>query len=78
LSGAAGETARKSGKLYYAPVKFAVQPDCRPPARYFSEGITVNPGGLQYISGLFLSPRSRIKFAFVWHSTENDKNIHTI
>ena len=25
-----------------------MQPDCRPPARYFPEGITVNPGGLQY------------------------------
>ena len=36
--------------LYCAPVEFAVQPDCRPPARYFPGGITVNPGGLQYIS----------------------------
>ncbi len=34
--------------LYCAPVEFAVQPDCRPPARYFPGGITVNPGGLQY------------------------------
>ena len=34
--------------LYCTPVEFAVQPDCRPPARYFPEGITVNPGGLQY------------------------------
>ena len=25
-----------------------MQPDCRPPARYFSGSITVNPGGLQY------------------------------
>ena len=35
--------------LYCAPVEFAVQPDCRPPARYFPGDITVNPGGLQYI-----------------------------
>ncbi len=35
--------------LYCIPIEFAVQPDCRPPARYFPEGITVNPGGLQYI-----------------------------
>ncbi len=34
--------------LYCTPVEFAVQPDCRPPARYFPGGITVNPGGLQY------------------------------
>ena len=34
--------------LYCTPIEFAVQPDCRPPARYFPEGITVNPGGLQY------------------------------
>lgn len=34
--------------LYRAPVKFAVQPDCRPPVRYFSGETTVNPGGLQY------------------------------
>ena len=34
--------------IYCAPVEFAVQPDCRPPARYFPGGITVNPGGLQY------------------------------
>ena len=37
-----------SGILYCAPVEFAVQLDCRPPARYFPGGITVNPGGLQY------------------------------
>ena len=36
--------------LYCTPIEFAVQPDCRPPARYFPEGITVNPGGLQYKS----------------------------
>ncbi len=35
-------------KLYCAPVEFAAQPDCRPPARYFPGSITVNPGGLQY------------------------------
>ncbi len=35
-------------KIYCALVEFAVQPDCRPPARYFPGGITVNPGGLQY------------------------------
>ena len=29
--------------------KFTVQPDCRSPARYFPRGITVNPGGLQYM-----------------------------
>jgi hypothetical protein len=33
--------------LYCAPVEFAVQPDCRPPAMHFPGGITVNPGGLQ-------------------------------
>ena len=38
-----------SRHLYCAPVEFAVQPDCRPPARYFPGDITVNPGGLQYI-----------------------------
>jgi len=36
--------------LYCVPVKFAVQPDCRPPAKYFPGDITVNPGGLQYIN----------------------------
>ena len=34
--------------LYCTPVKFAVQSDCRSPAKYFSGGTTVNPGGLQY------------------------------
>ncbi len=34
--------------LYWAPFKFAVRPDCRPPARYFPGDTTVNPGGLQY------------------------------
>ena len=38
-----------SRHLYCAPVEFAVQPDCRPPARYFPGDITVNPGGLQYM-----------------------------
>jgi len=33
-------------KLYRTPIKFAVQSDCRPPAKYFPRGITVNPGGL--------------------------------
>ncbi len=35
--------------LYCAPVKFAVQPDCRPPAKYFPGDTTVNSGGLQYM-----------------------------
>ncbi len=34
--------------LYCTPVKYAVQLDCRPPARCFHEYTTVNPGGLQY------------------------------
>ena len=38
----------KYNNIYWAPVKFAVQPDCRPPARYFSGDTIVNPGGLQY------------------------------
>ena len=34
--------------VYCTPVKFAAQPDCRPPASYFPEDTTVNPGNLQY------------------------------
>jgi hypothetical protein len=34
--------------LYCAPVKVAVHPDCRPPAKHFPGDATVNPGGLQY------------------------------
>ena len=34
--------------IYCTPVKYAVQLDCRPPARCFHEYTTVNPGGLQY------------------------------
>jgi hypothetical protein len=36
--------------LYCRPVKFAVSPDCRAPARYLSGSVTVNSGGLQYIT----------------------------
>ncbi len=34
--------------LYCTPVEFAVQPDCRPPARYNVGCANINPGGLQY------------------------------
>ncbi len=33
---------------YVCGYKFAVQPDCRPSARYFPKGITVSLGGLHY------------------------------
>ena len=48
--GQAGEilTELTEKNLYCAPVKFAVQPDCRPSAKYFPGDTTVNPGGLQY------------------------------
>ena len=45
--------------LYCAPVKFSVQPDCRPPARYFPRNITVNPDGLQY--------RRQIEYKSEWN-----------
>ena len=33
---------------YVCGYKFAVQPDCRPSAKYFPKGITVSLGGLHY------------------------------
>ena len=49
--------------LYCTPVKFAVQPDCRPPAKCFPGDATVNPGGLQYnsVSGRLAEKREYLQ-----------------